>query len=278
MSRIARNAPCPCGSGKKYRWCCGRGRPARAGRGRRLRAGRHPAYPCLTSDIPGADAGPLALDWLYEHYEDAAVAAYGRTYFAGLQRAEAETLAAIPGEMFTLIDCNGKELLLAEGEIEVDGVEMTCLDLILGPGGPSLSAEQREYLELLGRRHISFYEVVKSKPGRALALRDLVDDDEPVRWVEARELSRGPFRERGKIFGARLMPGTPWKASGAFYSTQEPHTSYLLGRIRDGLAENTDPAKVRQIHSQFIVLGWLHGMAREASSYDADPKPGSLPS
>ncbi|MCP5068079.1 MAG: hypothetical protein GY946_16070, partial [bacterium] len=143
---------------------------------------------------------------------------------------------------------------------------------------PSLSAEQREYLELLGRRHMSFYEVVKSKPGRSLALRDLVDDDEPVRWIEARELSKGPFRKRGKIFGARLMPGTPWKASGAFYSTQEPHTSYLLERIRDGLAENEDPAEVRRIHSQFIVLGWLHGMARATSSYVADPKPGSLPS
>ncbi len=279
MSKISRNAPCPCGSGKKYKRCCiGQSRPASARRGPRLRAGRHPSYPCLTSDIPGADAGPLALDWLYEHHEDAAVAAYGRMYFAGLQRAEAETLAAIPGEMFTLIDCNGKELLLAEGEIEVDGVEMTCLDLVLGPDGPALSDEQREYLEILGRRHISFYQVVKSRPGRAVAVRDLVDDDEPVRWVEARELSRGRFRKRGRILGARLMPGTPWKASGAFYSTQEPHTSYLLGRIRDGLAENTDPAKVRRIHSQFIVLGWLHGMARATSSYFADAKPGSPPS
>ncbi len=279
MSRIAHNAPCPCGSGRKYKRCCiGKRRPAGAGRGPRLRAGRHPAYPCLTPDIPGADAGPLALDWLYEHHEGAAVAAYAETYLAGLDRAQAEALAVLPGNFFTLIDCNGKELLLAEGEIEVDGVATTCIDLVLGPDGPPLDAEQRQYLETLGRRHISFYQVVKSKPGRGLAVRDLVHDDEPVRWVKARELSKGPFRKPGKIFGARFMPGTPWKASGAFYSTQEPHTSYLLGRIRDELAEATDPAKVRRIHSQYIVLGWLHGMAMASSSYLEGETPGSLPS
>ncbi len=270
MSRIARNAPCPCGSGKKYKRCCiGSVRPAG---GPRPRAGRHPAYPCLTPDIPGADAGPLALDWLYQHHEEAATAAYVRTYLAGLDRAQAEVLATIPGDLFTLIDCNGKELLLAEGEIEIDGVTTTCLGLVLGPDGPPLDDDQRQYLETLGRRHLSFYKVVKSRPGRGLALRDLVHDDEPVRWVGARGLSRGRLSKPGRVFGARLMPGTPWKASGAFYSTQEPHTSYLLGRIRDGLAENTDPAKVRQIHSQYIVLGWLHGMSMVSSSYLAGEK------
>ncbi len=276
MKRIARNGPCPCGSGKKYKHCCvGKGRPEGVGRGPRLRPGRHPVYPCLTQDIPGAAAGPLALDWLYEHHEEAAVAAYAETYFAGLGRAQAETLAAAPGELFTLIDCNGKELLLAEGEIEVDGVTRSCIDLVLGPDGPPLDDEQRQYLEALGGRHMSFYRVEKSRRGRGLALRDLVDDSEPVRWIEARELSRGRFRKPGKVFGARLLPGTPWKASGAFYATQEPHTSYLLERIRAELAENTDPGRVRRIHSQYIVLGWLHGMAMASSSYLAGEAPGS---
>ena len=275
MRRIARNAPCPCGSGKKHKWCCGS--RSRTKRSRELRPGHHPRYPCLTPDIPGADGGPLALDWLYEHHEEATVAAYGRTYFAGLKEAEARTLATIPGDMFSLIDCNGKELLLAEGKIEVDGVEMTCLDLVLGPDGPPLNAEQREYLETLGSRHMSFYEVVKSKPGSGLNLRDVVDETEPVRWVAAPEFSRGRFRERGKVFGARLMPGTPWKLSGALYATQEPHTSYLIGRIRDGLAENKDPARERRIRSQYMVLGWLHAMARLPRSYFTAYESGSLP-
>lgn len=271
MERIARSAPCPCGSGKKYRWCCGN-------RSSTLRPGRHPSYPCLTMDLPGADGGPLALDWLYQNHYDAATAAYTRTYLAGLDYTQATALAAIPGDMFTLVDCNGKELLLAEGVIEIDGVEMSCLELVLGPDGPDFNTEQRGYLESLGRRHISFYEVVKSRAGYGLAVRDLVDEDEPVRWVQARELSKGRFRKRKRVFGARLMPGDPWKLSGALYATQEPHTSYLIEQIRSGLAANTDPAEERRIRSQFVVLGWLHAMSRFPPSSFEPQKSGMMPS
>lgn len=224
-------------------------------------------------DIPGADGGSLALDWLYQQHEDATVAAYGRTYFTGLEESQTRALAAIPGEMFTLMDCNGKELMLAEGTIEIDGVEMSCLELVLGPDGPQLNAEQRCYLETLGRRQLSFYEVVKSRVGYALAVRDLVDENEPVRWVAAPELSKGRFSKRKKVFGARLMPGDPWKLSGALYATQEPQTSYLIEQIRAGLATCTDPVEARRIRSQFIVFGWLHAMASLPRSFFADEEP-----
>ncbi len=270
MSKIGRNEPCPCGSGKKYKRCC-----VRRGEPTPERELVNP-YPCLTLGPPGAEGAHLALAWLEEHHEVAAMAGAARIYFAGLSDEEVAALVTIPGPLFTMIDCNGKELLLAEGELEVDGRLISALDLVLGPGGPHLNDKQRAYLETLGQRKLSFYEVVESKPGSGFGLRDLVDEDEPVRWVEAAAFTQQHVGQVGARFGARLMPGEPWSMSGAAYSTQEPDTSYLIGKIREELEGGFSREEVRCAHSQFIVYAWLHAMARVPPSWFADV--GSVPS
>lgn len=273
MTKIRRNEPCPCGSGKKYKRCClHRQVPPED---RENQEFSNP-YPYLTLGLPGAEGAHLALAWLEEHHEMASNIAAARIYFAGLSDDEVAAIISIPGQLFRMIDCNGKELLLAEGELELEAGTVSCLDLVLGPDGPPLSNEQRGYLELLGQRHMSFYEVVESRPGSGVSLRDLVNEDEPVRWVGEATLSRQRVGKVGARFGARLMPGDPWRMSGAAYSTQEPHTSYLIGRIRAALEGAASPAAIRQAHSQFIVFGWLHAMARLPPSYFADA--GSVPS
>ncbi len=268
MSKIRRNEPCPCGSGKKYKRCCLR-------RDAEDREVVNP-FPCLRLHLPGAEGAHLALLWLEDEHATASQVAAARIYFEGLSDEEVAALVSLPGDFFRLVDCNGKELMLAEGELEVDGGIMSCLDLVLGPSGPPLSGDQRRYLEELGRRHLSFYEVVESKPGTGFALRDMVTDDEPVRWVGAAAHSRQHVGEVGARFGARLMPGDPWRLSGAIYATQEPHTSYLIGMIRDELAGARSLAERRRAHSRFVVFGWLHAMARMPPSYFADV--GSVPS
>ncbi len=269
MTKIGRNEPCPCGSGEKYKRCCLRRDPSED-------RGFHNPYPCLRLEIPGAEGAHLALLWLAEEHEMASQVAAARIYFEGLTDEEVGTLVSIPGDLFKLIDCNGKELMLAEGELEVEGGMMSCLDLVLGPSGPALSEDQRRYLEALGRRHLSFYEVVESQPGSGFALRDLVNDDEPVCWVGGEAHSRQHVGQVGARFAARLMPGDPWRLSGAVYTTQEPHTSYLIGRIQAELAGASSLAERRRAHSRFIVYGWLHAMARLPPSYFADV--GSVPS
>ncbi len=268
MTEIGRNEPCPCGSGETYERCC-------LGRDSGDRGFTNP-YPCLRLNLPGSEGAHLALSWLDEEHEMASQVAAARIYFEGLGDEEVAALVSLPGDFFKLIDCNGKELMLAEGVLEVDGGMMSCLELVLGPSGPSLSGDQRGYLEALGQRHLSFYEVVESKPGSGFALRDLVNDDEPVRWVGGAAHSLQHIGKAGARFGARLMPGDPWRLSGAVYSTQEPHTSYLIGKIREELADARSLAERRRAYSRYIVFGWLHAMARLPPSYFADI--GSVPS
>lgn len=221
-------------------------------------------YQHLISDAPGADAVPLALTWLYERHEEAMTIGFASTVFAGLRDEDVLALATgLPDNLVQMVEAFGRELLLAEGKIELDGVETACLDLVLGPGGPSFDAAQRGYLELLGRRSMSFYQVVESKPGTGFGVRDLLDDDEPVRWLAEPLLSQGLAAGEGAIFGARLMPGEPWRLSaGVVYPTQEPQASHLMGEIRKAIADETSPFDERRIRSMFVVFGWLFPLSR----------------
>ena len=263
MAKIRRNALCPCGSGKKYKRCC-------LSKDRRSR----------TLGPPGPDAVPLALSWLYRNHNEAMITGFAATVFAGLSHEDVVNLAtAVPDTLAAVIEANGRELLLAEGKIVLDGVETACLDLVLGPGGPGFDAEQREYLETLGRRSMSFYRVLESKPGTGFELGDLLDEDEPVRWIEERVISQSLAACPGSIFGARLMPdpgvpddeGEVWRLScGAIYPLREPHASRLLKDVRVALDDPSGPFDERRIRSMFAVFGWLFPLSRTpASTYDS---------
>ena len=251
MARIRRNQSCPCGSGKKYKHCC-------LARDRRLRS-REP---------PGADAVSRALAWLDERYEEEMLAAFAVMMFLGFDDEMVLALASfLPAPLVELVNTMGRELVLAEGKLALEGGETPCLDLVLGAGGPSLSDDQREYLETLGRREISFYEVLESKPGSGFRLRDLLDEDEPVRWVEEPVLSQALAAAQGAVFGARLMPGRrtvgdrtpaePWRIQGGIYPQQLRAVPHLLSDVLAAFTDPRNPLGVRRTRSMFAVQGWL---------------------
>lgn len=141
--------------------------------------------------------------------------------------------------------------------LELEDGAVRCLDLVFGPGVPLLDAIQREYLEKLGTRPMSLYEVIEPRPGEGFRLRDLADDQEPVRWVAERAGSQGPNAAEGAVFGARLIPGSPWKLSGAIYPFPAAHVLRVLDEVRSELRSEPQPALDRQVRSTVIVDAWM---------------------
>ncbi len=236
MSKIGRNEPCPCGSGKKYERCCLRGDAERQKRDE------------LEHTAPGR-----ALTWLHEHHGEAMRQAFRDEFFGSLDDDGLARLERQAEEFWQMIDINGWELVLAEGKLGHD--QVGCLDLIFGPGGPLLDAVQRQWLEKLQKASLSLYEVVESNPGAGFKLRDLTDRDKPALWIQERAGSRsaGP----GTVLGARIIPGSPNKLSGAIYGFPESQARQVLEELRAELDQAPDPDDERQIRSMVIVDGWL---------------------
>ncbi len=216
---------------------------------------------CCGRRVPGADAVQLAREWLYANYEDLMPVTFVSTVFMGLESEDIATLVTLPDGIVRMIDDQGYEIVVAEGEMRLGDEDVLCLDLILGPHGPPLDPARRAYLEACGRRAVSFYEVVEPCPGAGFRVRDMVDEDEPVRWVAAPLLSQSLAGAQGSIFGARLIPGEPWTISGdAVYPNQKPHIFNLLDQIREEREKGLDPREDRAICRELAVYTWLLSM------------------
>ena len=86
----------------------------------------------------------------------------------------------------------------------------------LGPGGPPLSPDQRAHLEAMASRPLRVYEVLESRPGEGLLLRDLLDPALEPHWVRDRRASRDLVQ--WEVIAVRLLPaGADWEFSVAGY-------------------------------------------------------------
>ncbi len=238
MSKIGRNEPCPCGSGKKYKQCCLRGNAEQQRRSR------------LETEAPGR-----VLAWLHERFGEQMQGAFRWELLGCLDDDSLRRLGEYSDGLWYMIEINGWELVLAEGKLEVDSRLVGCLDLVLGKGGPLLDAVQRTYLEKLQKASLSLYEVVESDPGVGFGLRDLIDDGEAVRWIPERTASQS--LGMGSVVGLRLIPGAPWKLSGAIYEYPEQHVPQLLKELRSAAGYTSDPRLDRLDRSTVLVEQWL---------------------
>ena len=240
MASIGRNDPCPCGSGKKYKRCC------------LLKERERQRRDHLESQAAG-----VALKWLTQHHGDELEAAFRKEFLGVLTEDERKRLASLPESLLEMAHINGHELVLAEGELELVNGKVSCADLVFGVGGPLMDAVERSFLEKLCSRSLSLYEVVESSPGKGFHLRDLLAPDEPARWISERAGSQGPGGSEGSILAARLIPGSPWKLSGAVYPLPETQVLPLLNELRGALGGASDPSRERRIRSTTIVRAWL---------------------
>jgi hypothetical protein len=254
VSDLSRNDPCPCGSGRKYKNCC---------------LGKESAG--AADGIAGAGAARLALDWLAVTYPDELEEAIEHGFYAALETEEREALETLPSGLQAMIDINESEWLLADARLDVgergDVSPPRAMELVLGPGGPPLSAVQRRHLESLGTARLRLYDVVESHPGTGLLLQDVLDPEGPPARVRERTASKSLVR--GDVMGARVLPeGDALVLSGAIYNFTSPVANAIREDLREALREArgrarkpADPMAVRGLVTTMIVDAWLRLLA-----------------
>lgn len=245
MKKPGRNDPCPCGSGKKYKQCCLRKEAAQAEQAAGDRS----------------QAVSKALSWLMAVHGQAVRAAINAAFFKKLSDEENERLQHLESELYKGIMVNAMEWLLAEGFITVKGEERRVAELLLGRGGPLLSAEQRQWIELMASQPLGLYEVIEVVPGEWIRLKDVLFPDQAP--VLVRERTGSQQAVKFDLIAARLIPVEDHcRLSGAVYSIPRDRSLELITKLKHELAGLApDSPFARGILGVVIPLYWLKLLA-----------------
>lgn len=246
-SKLGRNDPCPCGSGRKYKQCCGK-----------------PEASLGPSADSHEGAVQRAMGWLAQTHRRAmataleeAIDAAAMACFDDDEAAAADAIARIDEDLWNQLQINLTEWLLAEGDIEVKGQYQRVSERLLGPHGPLLTAGQRAWLVQLAQRPLCLYDVTDVAVGESVTLCDAVDANAPPVFVDEREGSR--TMRPGMQIGARVMAvGGGHELSGAIYSFSTPGGRAVQQRLRT-LFDNPSPHAEDDalMAGQVIIEGWL---------------------
>lgn len=238
-SKVGRNDPCPCGSGKKFKKCCQALEDAVAGRRR-----------------DEDHAVRAALDWLMARYPDQAGGALADGFF-GAPDDDAEFLPQYQG----MIQVNSAEWLLTEARLEIGDEAIASRDLYLGPGGPLLTAHGRSWLEEIGKRRLSLYEVRQVRAGEGVSVADQLHPEQPELWVRERSGSRSIMQ--WDILGGRLArQDDQWVFTGAMYPFAREDGLFLRDEIlreMEGVDRQSDLA--REVVAVHIIDSWLSSLS-----------------
>ncbi len=182
MTGIGRNAPCPCGSGRKFKKCC-------------LEKAGAAARPFTSGDRQNALAGLTRFADRLEFEEDheVAEAAFWAGYLDGLPEEEAE-------EVIEESEYAYATWFFFDLPLEEHG--RTLVDVFLEREGPRLAGGEREYLARMHATHLRLYEVVEVTPEEGLELVDLWTNERV--WVRERRATRQLVR--WDLIAARVMP------------------------------------------------------------------------
>jgi hypothetical protein len=253
--KIGRNDPCPCGSGKKYKQCCGKPEP--------------PTTPSADSHDGAVER---AVAWLAQHHRKAFVAALEEEIDAAAfgcfddddDDAAREAMAGIDDALWQQLQLNLTEWLLAEGDIKVKGEHQRVADLLLGASGPLLSVGQRAWLEQLAQRPMRLYDVTDVVSGTGITVCDALDDAQAPIVVTEREGSRS--MRPGLQIGARVMAvAGGHQLSGAVYPFSMLSGRSMQEELREFLVQPSrhEEDNVLMI-GLLIIKGWLAQYLRPA--------------
>ena len=164
MSKIGRNSPCPCGSGKKYKRCC-----------------LAHDETCRSLPQEQTDAKALAVGWLKEHHGEAVKRALTESFPS--DRAWKD-IAKLPDSVQTAVDSCLDEWLIADAVLFVNDERTQAGDLLLGPDGPLFNAQGRQYIEEVAASELSLYEVLEVRGNEEIVLRDMLRQDAPPVFIQ----------------------------------------------------------------------------------------------
>ena len=239
IAKIGRNDPCPCGSGRKYKHCCGRAATTRD-----------------PDEKDHAGAGERALDWLASRHRKAAGVAIGAMLFGGLTDEERATLETQDDEIWQQIRLNANEWLIAEATIDVHAKPTRVPDLLLGPGGPLFTVEQRQWIAQLSERPLRLYDVTNVVPGREMTLCDSLETEAPPIVVEERAGSQESLV--GSQVGFRIIEvGDHRELSGAAYPFSLLAGPRVVAALREASRKRGPQADRAAELSSIIRRHWL---------------------
>jgi hypothetical protein len=239
-TKVGRNDPCPCGSGRKFKHCCGR------------------AGALVEPERKGHDgAVERALDWLMNKHRKAVRVALDEMLFDGLDDDERSALEAQDPDTWRGIQLNATEWLLAEGEILVKGATQRASECLLGQGGPLFTAGQRQWIAQLAERPLRLYDITDVVPGQQMTLCDALDTEAPP--VIVREKSGSQASLLGTQIGIRLMTVEDHlELSGAVYPFSRLAGSSVVATMREAAQQfGLRRPDLPELLSSIIRRQWL---------------------
>jgi hypothetical protein len=254
-AKIGRNDPCSCGSGKKYKQCCGK-----------PEASTTPT----TESHDGAVERVVA--WLAQHHRKAFTAALEEEIDAaafgcfddGDDDAARAAMAGIDDALWQQLQLNLTEWLLAEGDIKVKGEYQRVAELLLGASGPLLSVGQRAWLEQLAQRPLRLYDVTDVVPGSGITVCDALEPSQAPVVVTEREGSRS--MRPGLQIGARVMAvAGGHQLSGAVYPFSMLSGRAMQDELRVFLEQPSQHEEDNVLMIGLLIIkGWLAQYLRPA--------------
>ncbi|MCL5966007.1 MAG: hypothetical protein M1550_02125 [Deltaproteobacteria bacterium] len=199
-----------------------------------------------------------AIAWLKTNYEEEVDDAIVETYLGGPDQEDLDALHALPHGPKGMLDINIGEWLVSDAILDVEGKRVRAVELVLGPGGPLLPAQGKEWLKAIGENPLGLYEVQDAAPGEGFELKDLLRNNAPTVKVTERTASRGLVK--WDIFGARLARrGDGHVLTGAIYPLDRRRALECLEEILDELAheKTADDDIYREIVGTTIADYWL---------------------
>lgn len=234
-SKIGRNDPCPCGSGKKYKQCCA-------------------LAPQTGVVVKKGHDGAIerAVGWLNTHHRKAVSRAIDIMLFTGLSEDEQDAINALDAETWQGIQLNATEWLLAEGLIQVKNEEKRVIDVLLGMGGPLFTIEQRQWIQQLSEQPLRLYNVTNVIPNQQMTLCDAIDTSAaPITVIER---SGSQVSLIGTMLGARVMQVEDHhELSGAAYPFSHLMGTTVLNIIKQDEKSNEDHWLSQQIFINHLI-------------------------
>jgi hypothetical protein len=183
---IGRNEPCPCGSGKKYKRCCGAPRVDALEMAAAWRAAQDAVEPKVLRFID-REFGDLALQ--------RAVSDFGLAH-AGASADDAESQLFFPWFLY-----DWRRDALAPKQSDPVGDTIPPARRYLAEHGDRLADRERRFVDVTSLTPTSFHEVLGAEHGRSLRLRDVLLGTE----VTAFERSGSGMLREGDITFARVV-------------------------------------------------------------------------
>jgi hypothetical protein len=240
-TRTGRNEPCPCGSGKKYKYCHGEGGAANAG----------------NVDDPTA-AVPRALAWLSLRHGKAMSALFEQLLFEDLWPDDGPEPDDVDQDVWSRLVFNLNEWILAEGDIEVGSEWRIVNELVCSDRGPTLGALQRDCIAQLATQPLALYTVTDVRAGEGITLVDALQPGSAPRVVD---VPGAAIAESGDLIGCRVIEvGGARRLSGAIYPFTAHHAPFALYAVAEAADPDMDSEEQRYHTGMAVIAEWIDQM------------------